>query len=300
MKTYSKLIIFFLSLLISLPAISQNEWTVPERKKNINPPINFDRTQIKAGKATYKKLCASCHGEVGMDNYKQLTPSPNDLGNEQIEANTDGELYFKISNGRTLMPQFAGMLGEMEIWSTIAYVRSFHPDYILQSGMNIQIEVFDGDSVSLEAESLPDSKRIKLRTFGYKAGESYPLEGVAIGISTPRMFGTLQIGKVVETDEYGFAFMDFPAGLPGDEDGMLELTIKLEDAELYGDVVIVEQMKAGAPLTQIDVLEGRHLWSTRDKAPLWVLFSFFGIIIGIWGTIIFIVFKLATIRRIKA
>ncbi len=124
--------------------------------------------------------------------------------------------------------------------------------------------------------------------------------GANIGVYTPRMFGVLQIGAVAETDEYGFAFVDFPDGLPGDEEGMLELTIKLEDDDIYGDVSRIEVMKAGAPADPVDILEGRHLWSTRDKAPLWLLFSFFGIIAGIWGTILYIVFKLATIRRIKA
>ena len=265
MKTYSKLILFLLALHFVAPAMSQAEWTVPERKKKMNAPINFDRSHIKAGKATYKKLCASCHGDPGMNNYKELVPVPDDLASERVAANTDGELFFKISNGRTLMPQFAGMLGDMEIWGTIAYLRSFHPDYMQASGMTTQIEVFDGDSVVLEADALQGSKRIKMRVLGYKSGNNYPLEGVAIGVYTPRMFGVLQIGPIAETDEYGFAFVDYPDGLPGDEEGMLELTIKLEDDDIYGNVSRIEIMKAGVPANPVNVLEGRHLWFPAPK-----------------------------------
>ena len=139
-----------------------------------------------------------------------------------------------------------------------------------------------------------------MRILGSKSGNTYPIGGVAVGVYTPRLFGELLIGSIVETDEYGFVFVNYPEGLPGDKEGMLELTIKLEDEDVFGNVSRIENMKVGAPSNPVNILEGRHLWSTRDRAPLWLLFSFFGIIAGIWGTIMYIVFKLATIRRIKA
>ena len=298
MKILANLLLLMIFMHFSGIGSAQESWEVPEKHKKKSAPFMFERNHIKDGKTIYYKQCASCHGDMGQENFKQLSPAPNDLANTQIALNTDGELYYKITVGRTLMPQFAGVIGEMELWKTIAYIRSFHPEYVAQTGMIIKAEEYKGDSVIIETQALKDSKRIKLRVFGFSQGNKTPLEGVPIGIYTPRMFGDLLIGNIVETDEYGFAFVDYPEGLPGDEEGFLDLRIKLEDEEVYGQVEKLEQMQVGAPANPVNVLEGRHMWSTRDKAPLWLLISFFTVVIGVWGTIFYIVIKIFGIKKI--
>ena len=81
------------------------------------------------GKATYERLCVTCHGAQGKGDGpagKMMMPPPADLTSPKIKSKPDGDLLQAIQNGRppTTMPAFKGQLSEQQIHDVLAYVRS--------------------------------------------------------------------------------------------------------------------------------------------------------------------------------
>jgi mono/diheme cytochrome c family protein len=107
-----------------------DEWTAPAEEAAKKNPVAADAASIAAGKGLYKKNCRSCHGETGKGDGEaalMFTSPPRDLSNPKIASQSDGSMYWKISEGRKPMAGFGKLLSETERWQVINYVRSLAP-----------------------------------------------------------------------------------------------------------------------------------------------------------------------------
>ena len=294
MKTYRTIQALIALLLLSMPSFSQ--WEVPEKKQKANPPFIFNRQSVKDGKVIYYKHCSSCHGDIGKANFQPLTPAPGDLGSAQTEINPDGGLFYKISTGKGLMPVFKDVLTDNEKWQTISYMRNFHTNYVQKLNVEAKAEKWTGGEIIFQISNLESSKKCRIKLTGDNGEKFIPIEGASIGIFTERMFGTMQIGQTLETDEYGFASLPFPENLPGDEEGNLNITVKLLDDDIYGEVSTTEILKIGKPKQVTNILEGTPIWSA-NKVPFWILFSYVGIILLMWGAMIYVLLSILKIKK---
>lgn len=91
-------------------------------------PFANDPGAARAGLAHYKEHCLACHAASGIDRSefaRGLNPPPPRLAAPSIEAASDGELFWVISNGirSTGMPAFSPTHTENEIWKIVAFVR---------------------------------------------------------------------------------------------------------------------------------------------------------------------------------
>jgi mono/diheme cytochrome c family protein len=91
-------------------------------------PFRGDPTALAEGLAHYKANCLACHGAPGMEISefaRGLNPPAPDLAARSIQAMSDGELYWIVSNGirMTGMPAFSVTHDENERWRIIAFVR---------------------------------------------------------------------------------------------------------------------------------------------------------------------------------
>ncbi len=106
-------------------------WVAPSRyAKKVNP-VQTDAAAIAAGAKVYEAQCVACHGKTGAgDGVRagELDPRPGDLSNPEVWLQTDGELFYKIVEGRTPMPTFDKLLTEDEIWRVIIYIRTLAPE----------------------------------------------------------------------------------------------------------------------------------------------------------------------------
>jgi hypothetical protein len=55
----------------------------------------------------------------------------------------------------------------------------------------------------------------------------------------------------------------------------------------------------GVPTDEPGLTEARAWWSTRGKAPVWILLTYTLSVIIVWGFIIFIVFSVLKIRNLR-
>jgi mono/diheme cytochrome c family protein len=103
------------------------EWKAPARAARKKNPIPADEKSLAAGKIVYAAQCASCHGPAGHGDglaAKDLNPKPRNLSDSVIQSQTDGSIYWKLSEGRKPMPTFEKLIPENDRWHVINYVRT--------------------------------------------------------------------------------------------------------------------------------------------------------------------------------
>jgi cytochrome c553 len=70
--------------------------------------------------------CVGCHGAKGKGDgvaAVALNPKPADWTSGTVQADTDGELFWKISTGRGAMPPWK-QLSENDRWAVVRYIRT--------------------------------------------------------------------------------------------------------------------------------------------------------------------------------
>jgi mono/diheme cytochrome c family protein len=122
-----------LMICTSQPAFAQPHkpkglpWPAPAAAISVKNPVKSDAISIKDGKALYIKNCKSCHGDAGKgDGTKagNLDISCGDFSSTEVTKATDGELYWKITEGRKPMPTFSKKLTDSERWAIVNYIRT--------------------------------------------------------------------------------------------------------------------------------------------------------------------------------
>ena len=294
------LIVVFVAFAFQLKA---QDWTVPsdESKKVCEKP--FTKTTARDGKDLFNAKCKSCHGAVGANSSLPLNPEPGDPAADKFSKQTDGDLFYKITFGRGGMPAFNSQLTEDERWKIISYFRTFHKDYV-PSGGNGSSEpeadnAYSGKDVKISVSLDQVNLEVTANVQGQKDGITVPANGVRVGFYVKRNFGLLPIGDIVTTDADGVAKANFPKDLPGDSKGNYNMIIKLIDEDVYGKVEYKETLDWGNEFIYDNPLDHRAMWGNRTNAPLWLLISYFGIVIGVWLTIMWVVLQIMKLKNAK-
>lgn len=104
-------------------------WPVPENSKKMKNPVASNTESLAEGKALWSTHCKSCHGSKGLgDGPKaaQLKTEPGDFSIAEVQAQSDGSLFYKTAEGRDDMPAFKKKIPDQdEIWSIVNYIRTF-------------------------------------------------------------------------------------------------------------------------------------------------------------------------------
>ena len=104
-------------------------WPVPETAKQLKNPLQPTASALKSAREVYADKCARCHGDNGKGDGKDASrydPAPSDFTDpRRMSAATDGELFYKISEGRKPMPMFKNKLTENQRWELVLLIRSF-------------------------------------------------------------------------------------------------------------------------------------------------------------------------------
>jgi mono/diheme cytochrome c family protein len=102
-------------------------WLVPESAKEKKNPYPPDQYSIARGKKSYKLECMRCHGKEGKGDGPSATnieKTVADLTSDYIQNQNDGELFWKISEGRRPMPLAKRTLTDDQRWDIINYLRT--------------------------------------------------------------------------------------------------------------------------------------------------------------------------------
>jgi mono/diheme cytochrome c family protein len=105
---------------------TQDRWLAPASAKNVINPY-AGKSSISKGKSIYKTRCTVCHGEKGKGDGpagKALNPPAADHSSALVQDQTDGELFWKVSEGRGMMVGWKLILPAEDRWHVVNYLRT--------------------------------------------------------------------------------------------------------------------------------------------------------------------------------
>jgi mono/diheme cytochrome c family protein len=290
-----KFLISILILQFSMPFIKAQEWVVPEDKKGKLSTFQFDDNSRKAGEKLFNVNCMSCHGTPGKGNFLKLVPPPGDPATDKIQHNTDGEIFFKVTEGRGQMPSFKSVLTPAEIWNIISYLRSFNSKYTQQVMKVITSSAYPGSVIGILLTLNKAENSIGLKAVAVKENISVPVEGAGVKLLVERRFGHLPLDEEKTTGKDGMATFKLPAGLPGDSAGNIRVSAMFTNEEQFGAVVKDTVLQAGTVTIPVSLTAQRAMWNSVKKAPVWIILTYsLGVLIA-WGFIFIVLMKLRDI-----
>lgn len=124
-----------------------------------------------------------------------------------------------------------------------------------------------------------------------------PEEQVEVIFLVDRYLSPLPIATEY-TDDQGSVSATFPTDLPGGENGLISIIIRIEDSDYYGNFETRESANWGIPAAIDYQVEERSLWAAGANAPILLLLLVNSLILVTWGIIIYIVVRLFQIRRV--
>jgi mono/diheme cytochrome c family protein len=123
------ILIFSLCVLAAHSAIAQSKapWMTPPNAKTVKNPYSSDKSTAVEGKKLYITNCAPCHGPKGKGNgpaAASLNPKPADHTSNAVQEETDGSLFWKISEGHNPMPQYKAAFTDKQRWELVDFIRT--------------------------------------------------------------------------------------------------------------------------------------------------------------------------------
>jgi mono/diheme cytochrome c family protein len=108
--------------------VVNDPWKAPKEADELKNPFTDNEKALKAGKKLYSQMCSICHGSKGKGDGMAggaLNPKPTNFTSENVQNQSDGALYWKMSEGRSPMASYKGVLKEEQRWQLVNYIRSF-------------------------------------------------------------------------------------------------------------------------------------------------------------------------------
>lgn len=107
-------------------------WVAPEDAKKVKNPVPATQENLAAAEMTFRDNCVLCHGEKGMGDgpgAKTIKVKPANFTDEKLmSAETDGSLFWKMTEGRGPMPSWKEDLTDKERWQLVNYIRKLTKD----------------------------------------------------------------------------------------------------------------------------------------------------------------------------
>ena len=103
-----------------------SHWSAPPEAAKRANPIQRDQESIARGKKLFQTHCVVCHGPGGKGDGPAaagLNPKPPNLV-KMAGHHPDGDIAWKIENGRGAMPAWKGKLKQKEIWNLTNFIQA--------------------------------------------------------------------------------------------------------------------------------------------------------------------------------
>jgi hypothetical protein len=147
------------------------------------------------------------------------------------------------------------------------------------------------------------SRSISVAVTSFNGTAWMPVPDVEMKIGIRRSLGgIISAGdeETYTTDSSGTAIAALTRdSLPGDEKGNIVLIAKVDENEQLGNLLVEQTVPWGIAVSPDNgFFDQRTLWSTRFRTPFWLLFMAYSIVIGVWGTIIYLILQIIKIKKI--
>jgi mono/diheme cytochrome c family protein len=113
---------------VSLPVFSQGKkFPAPASADAIVNPLKGKADATAAGKIIYTQFCVTCHGAKGKGDgiaAPGLTKPPADHTSDFVQKQTDGAIFWIVTNGNNPMPTYKTTLTETQRWQVVNFIRT--------------------------------------------------------------------------------------------------------------------------------------------------------------------------------
>ena len=129
---WRKIIALFIFL---LPALLQSNntnaqnkiFTAPKEADAIKNPLAGNTETLKYAKVIYTTYCSPCHGDKGKGDgvaASGLAKKPADHSSDLVQKQTDGALFWEMTEGNNPMPAYKTTLTDNQRWELVNYIRT--------------------------------------------------------------------------------------------------------------------------------------------------------------------------------
>lgn len=115
------------ALSVTAGSSAQGKWAAPEEAKKVKNPVAKSDKVLGDAKKLFETNCLACHGPKGLGDGAAAAGLPVKPANwtaPDTQKQTDGELFWKITNGRGPMPPWKH-LSDSERWALVHFLRTF-------------------------------------------------------------------------------------------------------------------------------------------------------------------------------
>jgi mono/diheme cytochrome c family protein len=124
---------FFISIMLACAFIfvrsfaQSTPWVAPKDADNVKNPLAGNAAAVADGKTLYVANCGPCHGDKGKGDgpaAQGLNPKPADHTSVSVQSQSDGAIFWKLSEGRTPMPSYKKIFSDQQRWELVNFIRT--------------------------------------------------------------------------------------------------------------------------------------------------------------------------------
>ncbi|MGL2986147.1 c-type cytochrome [Flavobacterium sp. RSSA_27] len=129
MKTnFSYLLVVVLFIIGGQFASAQDsDWKAPKSADAFKNPFKGNTKATAEGKRIYEQMCVLCHGIKGKGNGEAgltLDKKPANFLAFKVKNESDGVIFWKLTNGKPPMASYEELLTEDQRWQLVNYIRA--------------------------------------------------------------------------------------------------------------------------------------------------------------------------------
>lgn len=251
--------------------------------KNNSFPYLVVQSGLKTGKKV--KPLAAQKVSIFLDNAKPENLLANTLTDENGKAEA------------TIPPVLKDIWANSAKHNFIAVMNGDSPGNEITASIEITKAKIEIDTANADG-----IRSISVKVLYQENNNWVPAKDVEMKVGVSRNASILSAGDdaTYTTDSSGIVSAELKKdSLPGDEKGNIVLAAKVEDNDQYGNLFIEKKAPWGVAFSpDKNFFDQRTLWTTRFRTPFWLLFMAYAIVIGVWGTIIYLVVQIVKINKL--
>ncbi len=101
-------------------------WTAPKSADKVKNPLTGIKEAAHKGEDLFVQNCSTCHGMSGNGDgptAEMIDTKPANLTSPNVQKQSDGALFWKISNGKGAMAAYKQAFSEEQRWQLVNYIR---------------------------------------------------------------------------------------------------------------------------------------------------------------------------------
>jgi len=113
--------------------VQPQDWKAPAWADTLYNPYQIEPLTLPQAQEIYNTYCISCHGDQGqgypIEHTSQEVP---DFKDDAVASQSDGAIYWKIREGKGIMPSYKSKLSDEQKWQLVEYIRDLSKPFDLQ------------------------------------------------------------------------------------------------------------------------------------------------------------------------